>query len=204
MACAQHSDENCLLHCKTCNRPVCSDCLIGDHQNHQYSKLDIVYQKNLKVLKDIKSKIELDIPFFEERGENLQHILSEENKQFTENKDKIIQFRDKIIQYADDLLSKLKKFRKLREEKIKKELDSVRQRKDGLEKRKSQLNLTLNSSSALDIFATSRFLDKTMPDKTVDIEEIRYRRFTPGKFSNLHMSHLFGSFNDVLNFQIYT
>ena len=50
LTCAQHSDEICLLHCKTCNRPVCSDCLTGYHQNHQYSKLDIVYQKNLKVI----------------------------------------------------------------------------------------------------------------------------------------------------------
>ncbi|CAC5415067.1 TRIM45 [Mytilus coruscus] len=87
MTCAQYSDEKCLLHCKNCDRPVCSDCLTQDHQNHKYSKQNRVYKKKLKVIKDVKCKIESDIPFFKKQGENLQHILSEENKQFTENKD---------------------------------------------------------------------------------------------------------------------
>ena len=197
MACKQHSDETCLLHCNNCDRPVCSECLIGDHQNHKYSKLDIVYQKKLKVIKEIKSKIESEIPFCKKQGANLQHILSEENKQFTENKDKIIEFRDKIIRHADKLLSELDKLRKPREDLVKKELDSVKQRKNGLEKRKTHLGQTLVSSSAADIFGTSRSIDKTIPDKTVKYVEVKQIQFIPGKLLNQPIDDLFGSVNEV-------
>ncbi|XP_063442814.1 E3 ubiquitin-protein ligase TRIM45-like [Mytilus trossulus] len=162
MTCEQHSDEKCLLHCKTCDKPVCSDCLVGDHQNHQYGRLDIVYERKLQVIRDVKCKIESEIHLFKKQGSNLQHILSEENKQFAENKDKIIEFRDKIIRHADNLIINLDLLRKPREYRIKKELDSVRQRKITLEKRKTQLDRTLGSSSAAYILGTSTALDKTM------------------------------------------
>ena len=202
MTCAQHSNEKCVLHCKNCNMPVCCDCLIGDHHNHTYSKLDKVYKENIEDIRDIKSKIESDIPFFNEQRKYLLHILSEDNKQFTEDKDKIIEIRDNIVKHADVLLSKLDQLRKPREETINKELYCVTQRKDGLEKRKSQLNLTLSSPSASDVFDTSLFLDKTMPDKTVSQAELSHRKFTPGKLSKQPMSNIFGSVNEYSDIKI--
>ncbi|VDH99071.1 Hypothetical predicted protein [Mytilus galloprovincialis] len=137
------------------------------------------------------------------KGKYLLHILSEDNKQFTEDKDKIIEIRDNIVKHADVLLSKLDQLRKPREETINKELYCVTQRKDGLEKRKSQLNLTLSSPSASDVFDTSLFLDKTMPDKTVSQAELSHRKFTQGKLSKQPMSNIFGSVNEYSDIKMF-
>ncbi|XP_063442813.1 E3 ubiquitin-protein ligase TRIM45-like [Mytilus trossulus] len=197
MACTQHNDETCLLYCNNCDRPVCSECLIGDHQNHKYSRLDIVYERKLKVIRDVKCKIESEIHDCKKQGSNMQHILSEENKQLAENKDTIIEFKDKIIRHADKLLSELDKLRKPSEDLVKKELDSVRQRKNGLEKRKNHLDETLCSLSAAHIFGTSRSIDKTIPDKTVTYVKVKQVQFVPGNFFNHPIDDLFGSVNEV-------
>ncbi|CAC5370771.1 TRIM45 [Mytilus coruscus] len=199
LPCTAHSDQKCVLYCKNCDRPVCSDCLIEGHQEHIYCKLDHIYDKKLKIIQDMKDRIESDIPHFKEKEENLQKLLSEGTIQYTENKDKIAEFKDNIVKYADGLLSDLDKQWKPMEDLITKEIHSVRQRKDELEKRKIQLDQTMRSPFAGGILVTSFTLDKPMPDKTVRHMELKERKFVPGK---LQTSVLLGMVYNVPDFQL--
>ncbi|CAC5370770.1 TRIM45 [Mytilus coruscus] len=202
LPCTIHSDQKCVLFCKDCDRPVCSDCLIEGHQRHKYCKLDQIYDKKLKIIQDTKDRIESDIPHFKEKEEYLQKLLSEGTIQYTENKDKIAEFKDNIIKYADGLLSDLDKQWKPTEDLITKELLSVRQRKDELEEKKSQLDQTLRSPFASGIFVTSSSLVRPMPDKTVRHIELKGRKFLPGKLSNQPIQDYFGMVYDVPDFQL--
>ncbi|VDI53203.1 Hypothetical predicted protein [Mytilus galloprovincialis] len=211
-SCSIHSEEKCVLYCNDCDRSVCSDCVIQDHKNqdyHDFCKMNHIYDKKLKMIKDMKQEIKSGILFFQREEENLEQVLSDGNKQYTENREKIIEikektieFKDNVVKYADGLLSDLDEEWKPTEDIIKKELDSVKQRKDGLKERNSQLDQSLESHYAIDIFVTSNCLDKSMPDKTLEPIELNQRKFIPGKYSYQPISVLFGSVFKVPDFQL--
>lgn len=208
--CTVHSREVCVNYCKDCDRPLCSDCLIEhvkDHKDHDFCKLEQFYNEKLKDIKEMKTKLESDIPHFTEKEETLQQMLAEGNKQYSENRQKITEIKDKtletkdnIVKYAETLLSQQDKQWKPTEDQLRKEITSVRNRKNGLKKRINQLDQKLRSQSALEI--TGNSLDKSMPDKTVKHIEIKERKFIPGKLSNKPISVLFGSVYEIPVFQL--
>lgn len=94
--CASHEREKCSLFCKVCKIPVCSFCVIEPiHKSHSFEKLCTVYNNQLTELKDVKQRIEEDLP-----------SLSNSVRESTATSDNYNEIKQKIIQREKEIKEK--------------------------------------------------------------------------------------------------
>ena len=71
--CEIHNDEVLKFFCKTCNKLVCRDCLILQHNGHKYDRVEHVAEKSKKELKCLATEAEA-------ASDKLQSSISEVNE----------------------------------------------------------------------------------------------------------------------------
>ncbi|VDH96925.1 Hypothetical predicted protein [Mytilus galloprovincialis] len=197
MTCKIHKTQNHCAYCNECLILICLNCLTDRHKHHKYRKLEQVYEEKLDEIIKIKLQVESDIPYFQEKENDLAHKLSKGNNQLTENENKIKKIRNGFVVHADELLAELNKSWNPTKDLLEKELKAVRQSKDELEERKRHLGKQLLSTSASDIFATNETLITSMPLKNVQQIDLKQRKFIEGKFSGETITDLFGSVHEI-------
>ena len=87
--CEIHNDEVLKFFCETCNKLVCRDCLILQHNGHKYDRVEQLAEKGKKELKCLATEAET-------ASDKLQSSISEANemmKQITRKKESV----DKLI-----------------------------------------------------------------------------------------------------------
>lgn len=59
IVCSSHEEETCPLFCKSCNKPVCSFCILeSNHNGHDLEKVGIVYDSHITKLKSLNNTLE--------------------------------------------------------------------------------------------------------------------------------------------------
>ena len=85
--CEIHNDEVLKFFCETCNKLVCRDCIILQHNGHKYDRVEQVAEKSKKELKCLLTEAEV-------ASDKLQSSISEANemvKQITRKKETVDQ-----------------------------------------------------------------------------------------------------------------
>ena len=181
--CTIHGKQKCFVFCKDCSQPACSKCLKETHKLHDYEALDEVYNDIIcemkKVMKEIQSKLQV----FRNEKEKLQKILLDEDNNFQETRNIILQteikMKDDISKHTKDLLQELETKWKPSENLIKKELSAMKKSEEELETRKRNLSRTLQSHQVADIFSTNKTLDKSLPKCSVQKFKLNKTKFIP-------------------------
>ncbi|XP_052079236.1 tripartite motif-containing protein 45-like [Mytilus californianus] len=167
MVCTIHDNQKCFVFCKDCSEPSCSKCLRETHKLHDYKALDEVYKEIISEMKELIKRSEDNLKLFSYEKEQLQKKLSNGDNNFQETRDLILQtekdMKEVISKHAKDLLKELEAKWKPTENIIKIELLAITKNEEKLETRKNNLLRALQSHQAIDIFSTSKTLDKALP-----------------------------------------
>ncbi|CAG2241612.1 unnamed protein product [Mytilus edulis] len=149
--CSQHKEEFNLM-CNTCNVPVCTSCVTGKHNKHEFSKLvDAIAQllgENEKQVRDKTNEANQNITKIEDSLKSFDNDVKSVIKAITDQSNMIKRMIDKSVAQMIVLVK----------EQSKKE-------KDKLMKSLSSAKSVLVAGQNLD--KRRRDLDKTRPDETM-------------------------------------
>lgn len=107
--CSKHSGETLKLFCKTCQRIICTDCIIVDHCNHKYSFVAEVATKERKILQAVLQETKSKERAVEEGLKALETMKNHvHDKAATVNKD-VDAFFDKQVKELEHLRADLKR-----------------------------------------------------------------------------------------------
>ncbi|CAG2210558.1 TIF1B [Mytilus edulis] len=149
--CSQHKEEFNLM-CNTCNVPVCTSCVTGNHNGHKFSKLvDVIAQL---------------------RGENEKNIrdkTNEANQNITKIEVSLKSFDNDVESVIKAIVDQSNNIKRMVDKSVFKMIALVREQstkeKDKLMKILSAAKSTLVAGQNLD--RRRKDLDKTRPDKTM-------------------------------------
>ncbi|XP_071161227.1 E3 ubiquitin-protein ligase Midline-1-like [Mytilus edulis] len=197
MGCTIHEKQKCFVFCKDCSEPACSTCLMETHKLHDYKALDEVYQDLLSEMKKQIKQIEIYLELFKYKKDKLQKMISDGNIYFQEARDAILktekEMKDSIAKHAKDLLQELEAKWKPSENMIKEEISDVIKSEMDMENRKDNINKSLQSHKAEDIFNTSKNLDKPFPKYSAMQMKSNRTVFCPSNIQvKLERASLFG------------
>ncbi|XP_021375146.1 uncharacterized protein LOC110464319 [Mizuhopecten yessoensis] len=96
--CLVHKSEQIILFCKSCDRPVCSHCIIdSNHSNHKFCKVsDVVSSKKLELTEILQSN-----------GEELSRDLKNKIKGIETQKEKVVENCQEISEEISNHKAKL-------------------------------------------------------------------------------------------------
>ena len=201
LPCSDHNEHKCVVYCTDCERPICSQCLVKSHKNHEFGELQEIYKDKISDIKNFKFKIDSDLPFFQNEIEKLKNMLSNGEKEFIENRTKVLQqekeIKETVTKYTQELVQELETQWKQSEDQIKKELIEIRRYKNELETKKYNLDQALMSHKAFDIFTTSTSIDRTLPPKFPTGVKLCRSKFVPGEISYQGRSIMLGYIYNV-------
>ncbi|XP_071128024.1 uncharacterized protein [Mytilus edulis] len=183
MECTIHPNQKCFVFCKDCSEPSCSKCLMETHKLHDYKAIDEEYKEIIYEMKELIKQLEANLKHFSNEKEHLQKKLSDGDDNFKETRDLILQTEKKmkevISKHAKDLLQELEAKWKPSENIIKRELSVISKNEEEMETRRDNLYKALQSHQAIDIFSTSKTLDKSLTKYSVRNIKTNKTKFIP-------------------------
>ncbi|XP_071150178.1 uncharacterized protein [Mytilus edulis] len=196
MQCTIHGKEKCFIYCKDCSEPACSKCMIEVHQKHEYKALDEAYDGHITDIKEVEDKIESNLQFLKKEKDKLQKMLSNGDTNFQETREIILQaekeLKDAISEHTKELLQELETKWKPSESIIKTELSAIIKYEDELVSRKNNLIQVLQSHQVIDIFSTSKTLDKSLQKYSVKQMKQNKTKFISSNMQVKTRSHMLG------------
>ena len=98
MRCAKHKDELLKLFCGTCDKPICRDCTIVDHQRHSYAFVEDVINQKREMIKEKLQETKAKAPDLTEGLEAVEEMrvrVKAQKRRVTQQIDslKVQQFR---------------------------------------------------------------------------------------------------------------
>ncbi|XP_052091933.1 E3 ubiquitin-protein ligase TRIM33-like [Mytilus californianus] len=183
MVCTIHDKQKCYIFCKDCSEPSCSKCLMETHKLHDYKAIDEEYKEIISKMKELIKQFEANLKFFGNEKEQLQKMLSDGDNNFQETRNLILQtekeMKEVISKHAKDLLKELEAKWKPSKNIIKRELSAITKNEEEMETRRNNLYKALQSHQAIDIFSTSKTLDRSIPHNSVKKIKTNKTKFIP-------------------------
>ncbi|XP_052079249.1 tripartite motif-containing protein 45-like [Mytilus californianus] len=183
MECKIHPKQKCFVFCKDCSEPSCSKCLMETHKLHDYKAIDEEYKEIISEMKELIKQFEVNLKLFSNEEEQLQKKLSDGDNNFKETRDLILktekEMKEVISKHAKDLLQELEAKWKPTENIIKRELSAIKKNEEEIETRKKKIYQAVQSHQAIDIFSTSKTLDKSLPHYSVKKIKAKNTKFIP-------------------------
>ncbi|CAC5396098.1 unnamed protein product [Mytilus coruscus] len=183
MECTIHPKQKCFVFCKDCSEPSCSKCLMETHKLHDYKAIDEEYKEIISEMKELIKQLEANLKLSSNEKEQLQKKLSDGQNNFQETRDLILQaekdMKEVISKHAKDLLQELEAKWKPSEYIIKTELSAITKNEEEMETKKNNLYRALQSHQLIDIFSTSKTLDKSLPHYSHKKIKINKAKFIP-------------------------
>ncbi|XP_063427573.1 uncharacterized protein LOC134711076 [Mytilus trossulus] len=183
MVCKIHDKQKCFVFCKDCKEPSCSKCLIETHKLHDYKDLDEEYKEIIFEMEELIKQFEANLKFISNEKKQLQKKLSDGDNNFQETRDLILQtekkMKDVISKHAKDLLQELEAKWKPTENIIKRELSAITKNEEKIKTKKKNLYQALQSHQAIDIFSTSKTLEKSLSHYSVKKIKENKTKFIP-------------------------
>ncbi|CAC5395003.1 unnamed protein product [Mytilus coruscus] len=181
--CAVHEDQICCVYCRHCQQPVCSRCLTQTHQHHKYRELKDVYKEKYSDIRELYQTVEIGIPSFLDEESMLQDMLSLGEREFEENKAKIIQqkeyLKEVVTKHSERLLKNLEEQWWKNKYAISKKLDITTQGKDKLVSERDHLEEVLQSHQSLDILNATIDSEKCLPEIESTSVNLQHIKFIP-------------------------
>ena len=205
--CTIHNDQKCCVFCANCQLPICSCCLIKSHQNHTFSELSEAYETKISEMRNLKVKVDSDMPYFQNEESRLRQVLSEAEKEHQQTRERIVQherdLKQAVEKYAQELLEEHEKQWKPFENKVKEELSIVKEMKDDLETRQHILEKILNSQQVSDIFTTVDSLKNTVNRRSSSLHVKQMRtKFIPGSILREPRNITFGDIYTIPDLEL--
>lgn len=164
--CKTHDREKCSLFCKDCEYTICSFCVLEpEHKGHNIEKISTVYNNQLSELKDIKERIEKDLPDISESVRECSSTIDNYNK----IKQKIIkrekEIKERATAEAAVLINELDQLVKPNIDALVKEKKNIQEIECKLQKKKEGIDSVLQSHQATCVLDTIDKVDKHLPPK---------------------------------------
>ncbi|XP_060598394.1 B-box type zinc finger protein ncl-1-like isoform X2 [Ruditapes philippinarum] len=182
--CTVHLTENLKNYCKTCEVPICNDCIVSDHKppEHQPERVQDLEEKEREYLKSIITESKSKIASCEEATGTLMSSLTELQSQRDNAKDLINEtfqsYKAILEKRKDDLLSELDTLQSSKELSLMELCHSVEKATEKLEDGCSFTEHVLNNGSALQLL---------LMKKTISSQLLSLINNTPNPDVNVHI-----------------
>lgn len=200
--CTIHSEHKVQVYCNDCCYPICSECIIESHHQHECKKLHEVFDTILVAINAKKGKLEKDIHWYGNEIFKFEQLLSQGNENFLETKDTIIQaekeLKERVSRYTSDILKDLETNWRPIENNIKAKLSILSGNKDGLVSRKGILDEILVSHQFTDVFSAGKTLNDALPNISHTKIQLRKTKFIQGNISKKVSSQLTAELGSLL------
>ncbi|CAG2239534.1 unnamed protein product [Mytilus edulis] len=191
--CLQHTEKNGFAYCTSCNKSLCTDCLV---KPNQYDKLSEIVSERMEQLKKVKDKIEEDLPFFIENIDKLKTFKAERQAKYDEIKRQVIikeeEIKDSIANKAVSLIKELDDWWTPQSDQISKMEETLKNAEEDLMHRKAIIEEVFTSEDTTSIFTAVDQVLKELPIKiVVEIKKPESLRFsTENSTINLQVGSL--------------
>ncbi|XP_071167152.1 E3 ubiquitin-protein ligase TRIM71-like [Mytilus edulis] len=191
--CLQHTEKKCFAYCTSCNKSLCTDCLV---KPHQYEKLNAICSERKEQLINVKNKIEEDLPFFSENVATLRTMKTEHQEKYDQIKQQILtqeeEMKDSIANKTILLIKELDDYWKPHSDQISKMEETMITSERDLVHRKATIEEALKSEDMTSIFSAADQVVKELPVKIVaEIKKQKSLIFSTEKSTkNLHVGSL--------------
>lgn len=186
--CTIHTEKTCFAICNHCIKCLCSECIQKPNEE--------IYTAKREKLKEIKERIDENLPFFQENIEELFQCRNKYEGKYNEIKEKILNHQDTmkniITGQANRLIGELDKWWKPTKDTIEQEEKRLRNAENNLKKRKLIVEQALESNNTGKIIQAVDSVDSEIPSKKVkpEITQPNPIHFAKG---TSEMSLVFGS-----------
>ncbi|XP_076101203.1 uncharacterized protein LOC143070994 [Mytilus galloprovincialis] len=191
--CLQHTEQKCVGYCTSCNKSLCTDCLV---KPNQYEKLNEICSERKEQLIKVKDKIEEDLPFFSENIATLRKMKTEHQGKYDEIKQQILtqeeKMKDSIANKTILLIRELDDYWKPYSDQISKMEETMNISERDLVHRKATIEEALKSEDMTSIFSAADQVVKELPIKIeAEIKKQKSLIFSTEKSTkNLHVGSL--------------
>ncbi|XP_011409026.2 PREDICTED: E3 ubiquitin-protein ligase TRIM71-like, partial [Amphimedon queenslandica] len=128
--CAEHSDEKKKFYCQSCEKLVCRDCILLNHQGHQYKGYNEECETARKALKESVASCDGVIPPVTEaiaNGEKmLEQIVTRKEEVRQEIKERFEELKAALDKRCNDLLMETEEIASAKRNSVVKQLDGFR------------------------------------------------------------------------------
>ncbi|XP_052103644.1 uncharacterized protein LOC127737151 [Mytilus californianus] len=166
--CLKHVDQKCVTYCLSCDKSLCSSCLI---RPFQYEELNKVYEEKYFLLKGLKSKIDECYPFFEEKAADFRKRDDDEVEKQNEIKEKIFNrkngVKEAVTKEALALVEVMKGIWDTDNNPVKTECERLCQIEQDLKDRKHVLDEVTQTQEPTLVFSTAENISRAIPEESV-------------------------------------
>lgn len=149
--CSSHEEETCPLFCKSCNKPVCSFCILeSNHNGHDLEKVGIVYDSHITKLKSLNNTLENNLTRISKCvNESINPI-----ENYNDIKTKIDKIEKEIKEYATKQAGQLiTELDKVHTQNMTKQRE-IEERESNMKQKKKDIEKVLKSHKASTVLAT--------------------------------------------------
>ncbi|XP_062601253.1 E3 ubiquitin-protein ligase TRIM45-like [Saccostrea cucullata] len=187
--CPVHRTRRLEFNCRECQKPICSECFVADHNEHKLEKLENVYPSLVSKMKQVKKEIQtVLIPKYQE-------LISKENAKMEELSKKTDKVQENIEDHTKKLLGKAINIKETMIHSLRKDEQLIREsfadNKRELERRVKVLE-TLNDSISESLKIKKGIVFFRLPD-TEKLQHLR--KFPSSKHYYLQPFHA-GTLNE--------
>ena len=106
--CEKHRGETLKLFCKSCDKPICRDCTIVDHQGHKYLFVADAVAKEKESVKQLLVKAKAKAPFLSTGVKSVEEMEKRVQVNVTAVTEEIDSLKNKQVRALEEIFANLK------------------------------------------------------------------------------------------------
>ena len=199
--CTEHRTKMTCLFCRTCDHPVCTDCILSKHNKHNFEPIEKILSEKLDDLKGAEARYCKDLTLCRAKVEEFQisetkyESLCDETITTIKKREK--QLIDGITKHSEKLQNEIELERKT----VQKTFCDLKRQADQTEKtiilHQDEIMAALKSIQGSTIFTTATKSKKMMSDLNFNPIPSEIKYFIPGKETVNDIPNLFGSLQKI-------
>lgn len=199
ITCATHAPNIGFLFCKTCDKVVCSSCVLEGHNTHELTKFQSALEDKMSVLRGVIENIDQKLlKEIQKEQQTFDEQWSNQQRHGKAVEDKILKTTDELLQKVKDKSSKMLSQHKLFYTKMNNEFVSTKQNLDNQEQQyldhRNKLETILGSENPIEILNLS---NDTLTPPTVENPSVVLSNsvlgITEGEFTEDQLRCCFGN-----------
>ncbi|XP_062610685.1 E3 ubiquitin-protein ligase TRIM71-like [Saccostrea cucullata] len=194
--CTSHNKEQCIMYCKQCYIPVCSDCIESNqHLGHELSKIvRVLTEKKNIIIKERNELNDIIYPTHQDIASDVQNRISQLEKEYGDLSTAITKHGEDWHREIDKLVQKLKaeidEMKNTQLQTLQKHLDEINKTMSDIKDEIHSLEIAIDTNDLSELFSVTPNVQiyRNLPHKiTVSLPE-----FIPGKIHE-ELCKLFGT-----------